>query len=173
MNRIGLAAMVGTALLLGACGGGSDEPAAPDDATETGTPSPAPTDGPAADETVTPEETVTPTPSPTAGATKAVTAAAPVAAPAAFNQCKVCHSVKKGEHGLGPSLAGIYGTRAGDVAGFEFSKAMKDSGLVWNDANLDKYLTDPRAVVPGTKMTYAGMKDAAKRKEVIDYLKAL
>jgi cytochrome c2 len=170
MNRIGLAGVIGTALLLGACGGASEDPAAPESpaATETVTPADA-TETPSTEET--PSATETPEPKPSATATTA--AAAPAAAPASFNQCKVCHSVKKGENGLGPSLAGIYGTRAGDIAGFEFSKAMKESGLVWNEANLDKYLTDPRALVPGTKMSFAGLKDAAKRKEVIDYLKAL
>lgn len=166
MNRIGIAAMMGTALLLGACGGGTGEPSAPE-ATATA-PSPVePTETPAADETPAPDATPTPV------ASAAVAAAAPVAAPASFNQCKVCHAVEKGKHGIGPSLAGIYGTRAGDIAGFEFSSAMKESGLVWNEANLDKYLLDPRGTVPGTKMSYVGLKDAAKRKEVIDYLKSL
>ncbi len=172
MNRFGLAAMIGTALLLGACGGGSDEPAGPEDATEAATPAPAPGAGatPATEETAAADAITTPAPA----ASSAAAAATPVAAaPAAFNQCKVCHAVEKGKHGIGPSLAGIYGTKAGDIPGFEFSSAMEESGLVWNEANLDRYLTDPRAVVPGTKMSFGGMKDAAKRKEVIDYLKAL
>lgn len=169
MKRIGLAGVIGTALLLGACGGASEEPAAPESpaAAETLTPADA-TETPSTEET--PSATETPEPKPSATATTAAAAPAP---PASFNQCKVCHSVKKGEHGLGPSLAGVYGTQAGDILGFEFSSAMKESGLVWNEANLDKYLLDPRGVVPGTKMSYAGLKDAAKRKEVIEYLKTL
>jgi cytochrome c len=171
MNRIGLAAMVGTALLLGACGGSSEEPAAPDEATGTAasTPASAAAETPAGEATAAAD--ATPTPTPAASAAKPAVAVA--AAPAAFNQCKVCHAVEKGKHGIGPSLAGIYGTKAGDIAGFEFSSAMEASGLVWNEGNLDRYLTDPRAVVPGTKMSFGGMKDAATRKEVIDYLKTL
>lgn len=93
--------------------------------------------------------------------------------PAAFMQCVTCHSTEKGKHGVGPSLAGIYGTKAGDVAGYAFSEPMKASGLTWDDKTLDTYLTNPMKMVPGTKMTFAGMGDAAKRKEVIDYLKTL
>ncbi|HSG34262.1 MAG TPA: c-type cytochrome [Sphingomonadaceae bacterium] len=176
MRRFGLTGVIGSALLLGACGGGTeDEPAARDEAA-------------AIDDVAEPsgdqdrEEEAS---SETGEAAEAGGAAAPAAAssvapavaaaepPASYNQCKVCHSVEPGEHGIGPSLAGIFGTRAGDIAGFEFSSAMKESGLVWNEANLDAYLLNPRGVVPGTKMAFAGLKDEAKRKEVIAYLKSL
>jgi cytochrome c len=93
--------------------------------------------------------------------------------PAAFGQCAACHSTEPGQHGVGPSLAGVFGTKAGDVAGYAFSEPMKASGLTWDEATLDTYLTNPMKMVPGTRMTYAGMADAAKRKEVIDYLKTL
>ncbi|MDD3798803.1 MAG: c-type cytochrome [Novosphingobium sp.] len=93
--------------------------------------------------------------------------------PPAFAQCRSCHSVEPGRHMVGPSLAGIYGTKAGDVAGYNFSTAMKESGLTWDEATLDKYLTAPQQVVPGTKMGFAGLKDEAKRKAVIEYLKAI
>jgi cytochrome c2 len=157
--------MIGAALLLGACG--SEETAAPDEpASET----PASAEASALP---VPEETPVVEETPATAPSNAAPAAAVVAAPASFNQCKVCHAVEPGKHGVGPSLAGIYGTKAADIAGFEFSDAMEDSGLVWNEATLDKYLTDPRALVPATKMSYAGLKDAAKRKEVIDYLKSL
>ncbi|MBV8915239.1 MAG: cytochrome c family protein, partial [Acetobacteraceae bacterium] len=59
------------------------------------------------------------------------------------------------------------------VAGYDYSDAMKSSGLTWNQGNLDRFLTDPKGVVPGTKMTFPGLKDAGKRKAVIDYLKTL
>ena len=106
-------------------------------------------------------------PEPTASASTAD------ARPSAFAQCAACHSVEKGKHGVGPSLAGIYGTKAGDVAGYAFSDAMKGSGLTWDDATLDTYLTNPMKVVPGTRMTYAGMSKAEDRKAIIDYLKTL
>lgn len=113
---------------------------------------------------------------PAEAATTTEVAAATVAAdaaPAAFLQCKSCHSVEKGKNLIGPSLAGIVGTKAGDVPGFTFSPALKASGLTWDDATLDKWLESPMKLVPGTKMTFAGMSDAAKRKEVIAYLKTL
>lgn len=101
-------------------------------------------------------------------------AAAPAnAAPAAFAMCGSCHSVVAGENRIGPSLAGVFGRKAGSAPGYEYSEAMKNSGHTWDEATLDKYLADPRVDVPGTKMTFAGISDPARRKEVIDYLKTL
>lgn len=94
-------------------------------------------------------------------------------APAAFAQCKACHAVEPGKHGIGPSLAGVYGTKAGELAGFEFSPALKASGLTWDDATLDKWLTAPMRLVPGTRMSYAGLSDPAKRAELVAYIKSL
>ena len=94
-------------------------------------------------------------------------------APAAFNQCRSCHSVEPDKHLIGPSLAGIYGTPAGDIEGYAFSPAMKESGIVWDEAKLDAYIKAPREVVPGTKMTYPGLKNDAQRAEVVAYLKSL
>ncbi|WP_374528560.1 cytochrome c family protein [Novosphingobium sp.] len=93
--------------------------------------------------------------------------------PAAFAQCAACHSTEKGKMGVGPSLAGVYGTKSGEIAGYAFSDAMKNANLTWDDATLDKYLTAPMKVVPGTKMTFAGLSDPAARKAVIEYLKTL
>ncbi|OJW69826.1 MAG: hypothetical protein BGO57_17090 [Sphingomonadales bacterium 63-6] len=182
MNSVKLASMTGLALLLAACGGGNSEeptaeettaaPAAEESATATEEATPAASETPSA--SATPSEAATKaaaTPTPAASAT--VAAAAPATPPAGFNMCKACHSAEKGKHGIGPSLAGVYGTKAGDIPGYDFSKAMKESGLKWNDATLDKYLADPRGTVPGTKMSFAGMKDEAKRQEVIAYLKAI
>ncbi len=73
----------------------------------------------------------------------------------------------------GPSLAGIAGRAAGQVAGFKYSAANKDSALIWDAATLDKYLTNPREVVPHTTMTYAGLKDTTKRADLIAYLATL
>jgi len=167
------AALAPVLLALAACGGGAEEagepaadstPAAVETAATAETPAPGATPPPAA----TPTETPSPTPTPTATATQAA-----VTPPTVFNQCAACHSTERGEHGIGPSLAGVFGRRAGTVAGFEFSQAMKDSGLTWNQAGLDRYLTDPRGVVPGTTMAYNGVKDAAQRQAVINYLKTL
>lgn len=101
------------------------------------------------------------------------TAAAADAAPAAFGICKSCHAVEKGKTLIGPSLAGIVGTKAGDMPGYEASPALKASGLTWDEATLDKWLENPMKLVPGTRMTYAGQADPAKRQEIIAYLKTL
>jgi cytochrome c len=171
------AALAPVLLALAACGGGAEEA---DEPVAGETPVAAETSAPAAAETPTPGETPapgatpsgTPSPAPTATPTPAATTAA-VTEPAAFAQCKACHSVEPGENGIGPTLAGIWGDKAGVVPGFEFSEPMKNSGLTWNQATLDRYLTDPRGTVPGTKMAFGGVKDAAKRQEIINYLKTL
>lgn len=109
----------------------------------------------------------------------AIAVAAPAAAQnaqagaAAFNQtCKMCHAVTAGQKvPLGPNLLGVFGRKAGS-AEFAYSDAMKKSGLTWNDATLDKYLTAPMKMVPGSKMPI-GLSDAKKRADVIAYLKSL
>ena len=119
------------------------------------------------------------TASTTAGSSASTPAAAPAQAsaagakPAAFAQCAACHSTEKDQMGVGPSLAGVYGTKSGEIAGYAFSEAMKSATLTWDDATLDKYLAAPMKVVPGTKMTFAGLSDPAERKAVIEYLKTL
>ncbi|MDE2620699.1 MAG: c-type cytochrome [Sphingomonadales bacterium] len=110
---------------------------------------------------------------PAAAESSPVAEASGPAAPAAFVQCKSCHAVEPGKHGIGPSLAGVYGTKAGDIAGYTFSPALKASGLTWDDATLDKWLAGPMKLVPGTKMTFAGLSDPAQRQAVIDYMKTL
>lgn len=88
-----------------------------------------------------------------------------------FNRCKACHSIEAGQNRVGPSLAGVVGRKSGSAAGFTYSDAMKNSNLTWTEENLDKYLTDPKGFVPGNKMAFAGLKDAAERQNVIAYLK--
>lgn len=95
------------------------------------------------------------------------------ARPAAWAQCAACHAVAKdAPHGLGPNLWGVAGTKAGELAGYQFSPAMKASGLTWDEATLDKYLENPRKLVPGTKMSFAGIADANRRKELVTWLMA-
>jgi cytochrome c len=91
--------------------------------------------------------------------------------PASFGQCAVCHSDKQGQKsGFGPNLYGIAGTKAGAVSGYAFSAAMTSSGVLWNRENLDAFLLSPQSRIPGTKMSFSGVKDAAKRKEIVDYI---
>jgi cytochrome c2 len=184
MKRIWLAAVLGTSALLSACGGGNQETAPsetpsatdtaalPAEAVPSATDSASPSGTPSATPSAT-EAAATPTPTPSASKSAAPAMVSAATPPEAFKQCQVCHSATPGKNGIGPSLAGVYGTKAGEVPGYDFSDAMKNSGLTWNAATLDKYLTSPRDVVPGTKMSFGGLKDADKRKAVIDYLKSL
>ncbi|MXO91142.1 c-type cytochrome [Altererythrobacter aquaemixtae] len=93
--------------------------------------------------------------------------------PASFAQCSACHSPQPGKSIIGPTLAGVYGANAGHIDDFAYSTAMRESGLTWDDETLSRYLENPAATVPGTKMSYSGMRDAAKRAELIEYLKTL
>jgi cytochrome c len=89
-----------------------------------------------------------------------------------FNQCSACHKIEAGAgNGLGPNLHGIFGTKAGEVAGFAFSEPLKTSGIVWDSATLDKWLTSPAAMVPGNRMTFIGVRKPEDRRDVIAYLK--
>ena len=95
----------------------------------------------------------------------------PSASAAVFAPCKACHVIQRGAaHTVGPNLYGVVGRKAGSAAGYNYSPAMKGYGKTWTAAALDAYLTSPRLVVPGTKMTYAGMKDPSKRAAVVAYL---
>ncbi len=98
--------------------------------------------------------------------------AAPPSAPAAFNQCKMCHSIEAGKVGVGPSLAGIVGREAGTEASYNYSPAMRRSGRVWTEEELNAYLTNPMEAVPGTKMALP-VRNAAQRRAIIEYLKTL
>jgi cytochrome c len=93
--------------------------------------------------------------------------------PAAFLQCAACHSVDPGKNGVGPSLAGVAGRKAASLPGFNYSPALRNSGLTWNAASLDTWLTSPQRAVPGTRMPFAGLSDPVKRKAVVDYLMTL
>jgi cytochrome c len=101
-------------------------------------------------------------------------AADPDAGQAVFKtQCGICHSPSQGKNMVGPSLFGIIGRKSGSIEGFHYSAANKASDITWNADILDKYLTSPREVVPGTIMTYAGLKDDAKRADLIAWLETL
>lgn len=95
----------------------------------------------------------------------------PVAGKVAFTPCKTCHVVAAGQNRIGPSLHGVVGRTSGSVPGYTYSAANKNSHIVWTEPVLYQYLLAPQAYVPGTKMTYPGLKDAQKRADVIAYLK--
>ena len=91
---------------------------------------------------------------------------------AVFRRCTVCHSLAAGENGIGPSLHGLFGSKAGTAPGFSFSRAMRSSGIVWDEAALRKFLADPPAAVPGTRMASGAVDNPQALDDLLSYLKA-
>lgn len=87
-------------------------------------------------------------------------------------ECAECHSVRAGKDKKGPSLFAVLGRRAAGNPGFEYSDAMRASGIVWTAERLDAYVTAPRRVVPGGRMKYDGLADAGERADLLAYLAA-
>jgi nitrite reductase (NO-forming) len=111
------------------------------------------------------------------GASAPTAAVAPVSGDVAagklvFRKCQACHSLEPGKNGLGPSLAGVIGKKAGGVSNYNYSTAMKGNDLTWDRATLDGYLADPQKSVPGNKMPFPGLKTENERNAVIAYLAA-
>jgi len=91
----------------------------------------------------------------------------------AFRACAACHSLEPGRHMTGPSLARLWGRKAGAAEGFvRYSPALKSAEVVWNEKTLDAWLADPKAFVPGNTMTFPGIKDAKARADLIALLKS-
>jgi cytochrome c len=108
------------------------------------------------------------------GSTTAALAADPAAGEKIFKaQCGICHAVAAGENRIGPTLFGVVGRSAGSVPGFNYTADHKKLGVTWDAATLDKYLANPRAMVPDTSMVYAGLKDDAERADLVAYLETL
>jgi cytochrome c len=88
-----------------------------------------------------------------------------------FVVCRACHQVgPNAKNAVGPVLNGLFGRKAGSVEGYNYSEANKKSGIAWSEEEFTKYIQDPKGVVPGTKMTFAGIKDPQKIKDLIAYL---
>ena len=95
----------------------------------------------------------------------------PKAGAEVFKRCAVCHTDDKGGgDGLGPNLSGVVGRKAAARPGFAYSAPLKKSGLIWNEANLTKWVAGPARVVPGTKMTFAGLSSKKQQADVVAYL---
>jgi cytochrome c len=87
-----------------------------------------------------------------------------------FEECIACHSVEPGSNAIGPTLHGVLGRKAGELADFRFSPALKRSAITWTAQTLDDFVADPQKIVPANRMPYAGMPDAAERADLIAYL---
>ena len=89
------------------------------------------------------------------------------------SQCSICHSPQPGRNIVGPSLFGVVGRHSGRIPDFQYSAANLRSNLTWDPATLDRYLSSPQRVVPGTLMTFPGLKNPEQRADVIAYLETL
>lgn len=86
-----------------------------------------------------------------------------------YARCLACHALAYDR--VGPRHCGLFGRRAGSVPGFEYSSAMKKSKIIWNEKTLDRFLTKPLRMIPGSTMTYDGIPDRQERADLIAYLK--
>lgn len=87
-----------------------------------------------------------------------------------YHRCQGCHSIDRNR--IGPMHKGLFGRKAGSVPDFDYSDAMKNSGIVWTEVTLDQFLQGPRKMVPGTKMTFVGIPKPQDRADLIAYLEA-
>jgi cytochrome c len=87
-----------------------------------------------------------------------------------FVECAACHTLEKGVHNVGPSLAGIFQRKSGSYDDYRYSPAMKRANITWTPQELEKFIADPQAVVPANRMPYAGMPNATDRADLIAYL---
>ncbi len=89
-----------------------------------------------------------------------------------FSLCRSCHTIIPGGADMtGPNLHGVFGRKAGTKPGYNYSDALKAAGVTWDAATLNQWLSGPQAMVPGTKMSFPGLKDPNDRRDVIGYLK--
>jgi cytochrome c2 len=88
-----------------------------------------------------------------------------------YDECIACHAPERGaQQGVGPSLFGVIGRKAGDNNDFRFSPALKRSGIVWSERELDAYIADPQKKIPANRMPYSGMSDARDRADLLAYI---
>jgi cytochrome c len=106
------------------------------------------------------------------GAPHSFAAGNPAQGQRVFGACAACHSLRPNQNMTGPSLAGLWNRKAGTLASFNrYSPAMKSADIEWNDKTLDEWIEDPQHLVPGNEMTFAGVKDARQRADLLTFLK--
>jgi len=106
------------------------------------------------------------------GTSQSLAAGSPAHGQRVFGACAACHSLQPDQNMTGPSLAGVWNRKAGTLASFtRYSPAMKSAKIDWNDKTLDEWIADPQHVIPGNQMTFAGIKDAKQRADLIAFLK--
>jgi cytochrome c len=127
-----------------------------------------------------PEQAAAPASEPTPEQVKAILATLPAQYQAAdiengkhkFAQCAACHTATQGGPNMtGPNLFGVFGRKVGTAAAYDYSDAVKAQSFTWDADHINTWITDPRAMLPNTKMTFAGLKDPKDRIDVIGYLK--
>jgi cytochrome c len=94
----------------------------------------------------------------------------PVRGEARFQECAACHRLEAAANEVGPSLHGIFTRKAGELADFRYSPAMKRSGIVWTAQTIEQYIADPQAMIPANRMPYSGMASAGDRADLVAYL---
>jgi len=87
-----------------------------------------------------------------------------------FEECAPCHALARGAESVGPSLYGLFARKAGEGGDFRYSPALKRSGITWSEQTLDQFIADPQTLVPGNRMPFAGVTEAAARADLIAYL---
>jgi cytochrome c2 len=105
-----------------------------------------------------------------AGLARAVEAGDPAQGKKVFAKCQACHSLEAGKNKVGPTLHGVMGRASASEAEFNYSDAMKNAHLTWDPDTLDKYLANPKELVPGTKMMFPGLRKEKERADLISYL---
>lgn len=154
--------MLALSAVIAACSGESPKSSEAEKVTDTGpAPSTASADAapPAADDVTTLD-----------GSTFASLTGNAEAGKQVFVQCRACHVTDAGVNKTGPTLNGLIGRKSGTVAGYNYSAANANNGIVWTKEKLFQYLEKPQRVIPKTKMVFGGVKDAQKRADLIAYL---